>query len=256
MTILTWEHLAKNQTESETIEEAIVRIVAQHEANPTSHMGTGEAIDMHRKNEVLDHKAGSVLVDKDSMTEFVFRDFFHTLDFYDKTGDVSISEQNEMILYIETGATSISKMMKTFTTPRPFLSSEKDFLFQILMQGDFSNNNFNLKFGIGFNYGEIGEFFGFEKVSGDLKAVVNDSISTVKSSTLNIDTNIAHIYRVQYIAGEKKFYFYIDGNLVYEYLNNSIYFSADGGPFARLQTAGTTDGRFIFMSLLCSRSVI
>lgn len=255
MTILTWEHLAKNQTDAETIEQAIIRIVAEHEADPTSHMGPGESIDVHRKNEILDHKAGSVLVDKDSMTEFVFRDFFHTLDYYEKSGEVSISNQNELILYIESGVVDLSKFLKYFTTPSPFLNSEKDLLFQILGQGDLVNNNYNLKFGLSINYGESGEFFGFERISGNLKAVVDLGVSPVKSSTIDLNINIPHIYRVQYIAGEKKFYFYIDGNLVFEYQNNSFSFNSDGGPFGRLERTGIPDGRFIFMSLLCSRSI-
>ena len=65
-----WGNLAKAQDEAETIEEAIVRLIGIHEAEPTSHTGDGEAIDVHRKNEIIDHPAQSVVLDKIPFTQY------------------------------------------------------------------------------------------------------------------------------------------------------------------------------------------
>jgi hypothetical protein len=66
----TWGLMPKSQIDPETIEEAINRIVAEHNAEPTAHSGDNEAIAVHRQNEILDHKAGAVLADKNTMSEF------------------------------------------------------------------------------------------------------------------------------------------------------------------------------------------
>lgn len=60
----TWGMLPKSQEDSETIEQAIERIVAEHNDDPTAHLGTGQSLQVHRESEAIDHLAGSVLADK------------------------------------------------------------------------------------------------------------------------------------------------------------------------------------------------
>ena len=64
MSVETWGLQPKSQTDPETIEQAIERIVAEHEHDPTSHLGENESIEAHRKSEVIDHLAESILNDK------------------------------------------------------------------------------------------------------------------------------------------------------------------------------------------------
>ena len=64
MSTETWGLQSKSQIDPETIEEAITRIVAQHEHDPTSHLGPNESIEAHRKSEVIDHLALSIVPDK------------------------------------------------------------------------------------------------------------------------------------------------------------------------------------------------
>ncbi|MFA5298131.1 MAG: hypothetical protein WC389_07985 [Lutibacter sp.] len=56
--------LAKSQTDNETIEEAIDRIVAEHNADETSHLGVGESLQSHKAAEIIDHLASSIIADK------------------------------------------------------------------------------------------------------------------------------------------------------------------------------------------------
>ncbi len=58
-----WENLAKNQEDAEKIEAAIYRIVAEHCADETSHLGTGESLASHRASEIIDHVAKSIISD-------------------------------------------------------------------------------------------------------------------------------------------------------------------------------------------------
>lgn len=74
MTIPVWGQLNKSQDDAETIEEAIDRKIAEHNAEPTSHTADGEAIDVHRKNGIIDHPAGSVVGDKTPFSEYKIYD--------------------------------------------------------------------------------------------------------------------------------------------------------------------------------------
>lgn len=60
----TWEQLPKTVIDPTTIEEAIDSAIDAHEADAEAHMGTGEALENHRENEVIDHPATSVPNDK------------------------------------------------------------------------------------------------------------------------------------------------------------------------------------------------
>ena len=64
MTIPTWGLLQKSQADNETIEEAIARLIAVHEADETSHLEVGESLQSHKASEIIDHLAESIVADK------------------------------------------------------------------------------------------------------------------------------------------------------------------------------------------------
>lgn len=61
-----WGQLAKAQDNPETIEGAIVRLIAEHEADAGAHTGTGESLETHKTQETVDHPVGSIVADKES----------------------------------------------------------------------------------------------------------------------------------------------------------------------------------------------
>lgn len=71
-----WGLLPKSQIDSETVEEAIQRLIAVHEADPQAHIGVGESLETHRTLDILDHPQGSVLADKATNRELVWTDNF------------------------------------------------------------------------------------------------------------------------------------------------------------------------------------
>ena len=83
--------MAKSQEDNETIEQAIDRIVAEHEHEPTAHTGENESLAAHRENEVLDHLAGSVVADKLSGREIVFGGNFQNESVLTTAGQVNVS---------------------------------------------------------------------------------------------------------------------------------------------------------------------
>jgi len=64
MAVLNWGDLTKSQEDGETIEEAIARLIAVHNADEESHLAEGQSLESHKASEVIDHLAGSVIEDK------------------------------------------------------------------------------------------------------------------------------------------------------------------------------------------------
>lgn len=64
MVATNWEHLPKNQTDPETIEEAITRIVQEHDDDPEAHLDAGQSLEAHKNSDVIDHLADSIINDK------------------------------------------------------------------------------------------------------------------------------------------------------------------------------------------------
>jgi hypothetical protein len=60
----TWEHLAKNAEDAEKIEEAIARLIEEHNEDSEAHLAEGQSLNSHKDSEIIDHLAGSVIADK------------------------------------------------------------------------------------------------------------------------------------------------------------------------------------------------
>ena len=69
MALPNWGQLQKAQDDSETIEQAVARLIAVHETAPTSHLGPGESLENHKTAEVIDHPERSIPTDKYSTSE-------------------------------------------------------------------------------------------------------------------------------------------------------------------------------------------
>lgn len=81
----TWGMLPKSQTDSETIEQAITRLISEHNDDPTAHVSPGQSLDNHRLSDVIDHLAGSILADKITPRQLWFEYNLNTID--DWSGD-------------------------------------------------------------------------------------------------------------------------------------------------------------------------
>jgi len=62
--MITWGELAKSQIDPEKIEEAIQRLIAEHNADPEAHLGSGGSLQSHKAAEIIDHLIASVVADK------------------------------------------------------------------------------------------------------------------------------------------------------------------------------------------------
>jgi hypothetical protein len=80
MSLPLWGQLEKAQDDSETIEEAIIRLIGEHEADPEAHLGDGESLELHKSESVIDHPQGSILGDKYTNQEFSITPTFESTD--------------------------------------------------------------------------------------------------------------------------------------------------------------------------------
>ncbi len=105
MGLFTWGSLPKDQENAQTIDEAIASAIQAHEQDPTSHMGAGESIDEHRKNEVVDHPAYSVLDDKLAYDRNFFDITFANLSNLDISSEVERTGYDSALIYSPNSST-------------------------------------------------------------------------------------------------------------------------------------------------------
>lgn len=64
MSVQTWGSLPKTQDNAQTVDQQIDAKIADHEADPSAHLGEDEALTSHRASEIIDHVAKSIVNDK------------------------------------------------------------------------------------------------------------------------------------------------------------------------------------------------
>ena len=73
MSVEVWGTLPKSSEDPEKVEEAIDRIVGEHNDDPDAHLGENQALQSHRASEIIDHVARSVVGDKINTIEDMMR---------------------------------------------------------------------------------------------------------------------------------------------------------------------------------------
>ena len=209
-----WGQLAKAQDDDETIEEAIVRLIGTHESDSGAHTGSGESLETHKTQEAVDHPAGSILADKDTMTEFVIKDDLKSLDGWSKVGDITNNDWPGVALYVEYGATNESSMYVQSTVPSSFFNTGFDMMFQVVAKFDLSNDKYEAWLGMAIDDILPSDGFGFIFEDGETKAVFAIGSTRVFSSAITNDETKEHVYRCQFETLTGNAYFYIDGTLV------------------------------------------
>lgn len=117
MALPVWGNLGKTQADNETIEEAIARLIQDHEDDPNAHVETGESLQSHKAAAIIDHLAASIVADKIreweviklagsfERTDFHWITFFESLDgIYQATGADGAVTLNTGYVELSTGA--------------------------------------------------------------------------------------------------------------------------------------------------------
>jgi hypothetical protein len=215
MSVEVWGIMPKSQNDAEKVEEAVARMIEEHNNDPEAHLGTGQSIEVHRTQEMVDHPAGSFAVDKFAFARVIMT-CFESLDAWTKftTGTGTIESQLGSA-NLRTGSTSNS-FSAINVVPDGFIGFNlaKAFFWRATLRYS-SASGFNSYFGLG-DIVDESDFngFGFSLTNGDLSAwwANFEDIGTIPID--GIDPTIAHTYEVRYLPLPLQVEFYIDGNRV------------------------------------------
>lgn len=91
MAVANWGLLTKSVDDPETIEEAIDRIVGEHNDDETAHLETGQSLQSHKASEIIDHLAQSVYRDKLAFDRFQLETYFESIDGFGKSAGTALN---------------------------------------------------------------------------------------------------------------------------------------------------------------------
>ena len=217
-TISVWGLLAKSAIDDETIEEAINRLIAVHEADATAHVGAGESLESHKNSDVIDHVIGSVVADKLTMSEIDVYTDFGSLAGWTPTGDYDIGFYPGIRLGSDYPSANGTRLNSVEGFAEQVFNLSKDFLIE--WSGLISDSNYSTFF-IGLanaDYPASGDtMVGFKLINGVIKGVFGKGATFYQTSAFTGDISTPNLYRVQYNATTKIFSFYVNGSLLGSY---------------------------------------
>lgn len=241
MALPLWGSLEKSTDDSETIEEAIARLIVAHEEDPEAHLGVGESLEQHKSEEVIDHPPGSILPDKRSARDLEWNFSFVSTDGFDTTGDVSVSDF-KLGLYVEDGAVNSSSIFGTPISQAQYSDLESSVLLEVscfFLNG--GSNTAEVSFG--------GLYFEIENDRVRGKADMTGMSSPVFTSWYNVDMTKLHVLRANYFVLEGVVRFYVDGDM-FESVNATYTPASDDVYFNATHTRNTASDDFFYLSKL------
>lgn len=214
MTLPLWGQQQKSQDDPETIEQAIDRIVDEHNAAPESHLGSGESLESHKTDEMVDHPAGSIAIDKLAQARVIvsaFESIDGWITFDTGSGAVIHDFAN---LRLSTGTTSGSIVI-IYATPSAWVAfdTSKQFFWKTTLRFT-SDTNQEARFGIGALGGGDGlSGAGFRVVDGVLYGYTEDDEVVNSNAISGVDITQWNVYEVRYYPITETFEFYVNGTL-------------------------------------------
>ena len=214
-----WGMLSKAQDDAETIEEAIARLIAVHEADEEAHLGTGDSLQSHKAADIIDHLARSVVRDKLAFDRFQIDEHFSSIDAWGKSAGVSLDAIAQMTLY--TGAT-INTVRYAYISPGDAMQDQALQNYSPVWQTRvlFSDDTEQLAYIMQGEPTEMG--WGFKILDGTVYAYWITSGNVENTYSLgSISANVWHNFRVELTyGGDLKFYF--DDVLVHTVSNPTL----------------------------------
>lgn len=214
MALPLWGQLQKAQDDPETIEEAIERVVSEHNAEPEAHLGEGQSLESHKTEPIIDHPQGSVLADKRSTTELILQfllnagegwDFDNASPFVGVSG-ASILNNGTIFLennfYAEAGLAGV-----------PILQRDKTFIFQFMGLASLDFNDVSYHFGVADDPHTPSVYLRLIMEGGDTILELRTTANVTHESTSTIDISEPHIYRIFYDADIEQIQLLVDGNV-------------------------------------------
>jgi hypothetical protein len=153
MALITWEFLRKSQFDNEKIEEAVARLIAEHNDDETAHLEVGQSLQSHKASEIIDHLAASIVADKIGDREVLDQHMQHDRQVIAPAFD---SLDGFYISATGTGASIIVKGGGCRIIPGSVVNNVADFAIEALVNWTFHDTepDFQLSFSL---FDEAGE---------------------------------------------------------------------------------------------------
>jgi hypothetical protein len=216
--MITWGQLAKSQTDPEKIEEAIARMIAEHDADPEAHLCEGGSLKSHKMAEIIDHLVNSIIADKIkdfevtphklAWTKLNIDCGFESLDGWSKFGPGTATLQlGSLALNSGLGQNKYVKLIAYGDVVGVNLGG-KNPIFEAIVK--FGSDTYQIAyFGAG---ADGGRFLGFKIIDGTLYACWAEDEEEYTQEIPNVDLTAFHTYRALAKNGDK-IYFYVDEEL-------------------------------------------
>jgi hypothetical protein len=211
MPATTWGMLPKNQEDPETIEEAIARIVGEHNEDNEAHLAEGQSLQSHKAAEIIDHLIHSVKLnnlERNLFNKTIIASSFQSLDGFDV---VSAETQFSLAgLWINT-STALDNLAYCASNETEGLNIdwEKNPVLDLALSFRLGTNH-DIFFGLGDHIlTSDGPFCGFKIINGTLSACVwdEDGANDEEEEISGITLTDFNKYHIEFISGEgAKFY--------------------------------------------------
>jgi len=257
MALPLWGELEKSVDDPETIEEAIARLILAHNEDSESHLGSGQSLEAHKAEEIIDHPAGSVLADKMTMTEMDFYTMFESLDSWTHSGLVFNDSWPGLHIDGNDGGSNTAYIFSDQGFPESFFNLDFTMLLEFYSRLSSPSNveifigSFNLNPTL-LNFRGIGFYYSDNIVYG----VISDGTTRLQTSSLGVDTSLNHVYRAYYDQDTKLVTFFVDGFEIVS-LDASSLSGSDSLAFqAYLKTSDSSSTICFIYSLRFSQNLI
>lgn len=252
-----WQNLQKSLDDPETIEQAITRIVGDHNNSPDSHLGAGQSLENHKMADIIDHPAGSVKNDKVS-----FGLFNYDVNFIDELkysgDDAFYFTLYGVLVFQSVSGNGFYSFGRSFDSSFVKMSDSNSKMYSIDASFISSSWNASSKFRFGYGFGTFSDndFVGYQLEGNTLYCVAlkNDgSQYRYAIPSWNVFEKDISSYLFLFDSTKNTISWIINNNLVHEVsiisnnitteLDPEIIFSAD------LDSLGSYEPEFSFYNL-------
>lgn len=255
-----WGDLQKSLDDNETIEQAIARMIGEHEADPQAHQGEGESLQNHKASEIIDHPAGSVKIDKNTFYSFVYSLLFSDFSTWSKSAGFSSYSVGSVVFQSATGSGNyyLKQQLDSQHVQMNDTFSKK-FAVQAMFGSSSWNANSKFRMGIGASSFNDSYFCGFQIEGNKLfcvSAKTDDTLYKYEIPNLDPIDSLMHGFIFLYDATLKEMSWYIDGELVHvassDLFSLTTYFDPHVTFSAYLSSLGTYEPEFYFFNPIFS----
>lgn len=213
MSLPLWAALEKAQDDPQTIAEAIAQAIAEHEADPTAHLGTGESLEQHKTAEVIDHPQASVLPDKVSVNDLSFDTTFESLSGFTISSGVTNASWPGVSFDIYDGGGDLRTLRINFAGLIASPSISYDVLFDTYFYVDSADSLEIINVGLT-NTANTARYLGFRITGGEIYGYANYGSGEHLTSSLYTISGTSFVFvRVFYDYAGGVIYFYVNGTL-------------------------------------------